>query len=82
MQNESNEYRTKDIYVSSYLFMLNKHLQTIDQPTPRRYEFVFEMSDDLIKSVEDFYAKRVRVEPMEYALAMKRLKSRMYDNER
>lgn len=82
MQNEKNEYRTSDVYVSSYLFMMGETLITIDQPIPRRYEFVFSANEALIKMVENFYAKRVRVEPMEYALAMKRLKSKMYEHER
>lgn len=82
MQNEQNEYRTKDLYISAYLFMKGHDVSSIDLVGSRRYEFVFTMSDDLLSLVEDFYAKRVLVEPMEYAMAMKRLKSKMYSNER
>lgn len=82
MQNEQNEYRTKDLYISAFLFMKNEKLSSIDQITPKRFEFVFEMSDNLLKLVEDFYSKRALVEPMEYAMAMKRVKIKMYSNEK
>jgi len=82
MQNESNEYRTKDLYVSSFLFMQQQTLIEIDQIAPKRYEFVFSMSPNLLSLVEDFYAKRALVEPMEFAMSMKRLKSKMYNNEK
>lgn len=79
MSNAQNEYSTKDLYVSAYLLMSGESLNRVDEVAPKRFLFVFDHSDSLISAVEKFYAKRVMVDPMEYVVAMKQLKGKMYD---
>lgn len=81
-----NEFRTKDIYLATYL-QLNKfnviRLEKKEgtQTEKTRFMFIFEKAGMMKTFIEAFYARRGQVEPMEYSLVMKQLKSKMYNYE-
>lgn len=74
------EYRTKDIYLASYLSLKGVNLVRLEQMEGKKFMFIFENKDSGIKNMADeFYARKANVEPMEYAITMKSLKSQMYN---
>lgn len=73
-----NLYKTKDLYLASYLVMHGLNLVQLEKQDKRFY-FLFETTDNLKPLCDEFYARRAKVEPMEYVVAMKQVKSKMYN---
>lgn len=74
----STEYKTRDMYLASYLSMNGIQLDHIDRDG-KRCSFVF--AETLkIKDLQDiFYSRKALIEPMQYVMAMKQVKSQMYN---
>lgn len=76
----SNTYKTRDIYFASYLVM-NK-IQIVELvKEEKHFSFFFTSSEELLSLKEEFYSRSARVEPMEYTMAMKQVKSAMYNSQ-
>jgi len=80
--NESNSryYRTKNLNLASFLLAKTQQLVNIDKSNPKRADFVFVNSPELMDLVESFhYGKECLVDARKFALAIKELKQKIYD---
>lgn len=75
---ENQEYRTKDLYLASYLQLKGFEIIKLEK-NDKRFTFIFQDSDGMHPYIEEFYARKAQVEPMEYSLAMKQVKSKLYN---
>ena len=75
-----NQYKTKDLYLASYLVMHGLKLVQLEK-ADRRFYFLFDHADNLKALCDEFYARSARVEPMQYVVAMKQVKSQMYNQQ-
>lgn len=73
-----NLYKTKDLYLASYLVMHGLNLVQLER-TDRRFFFLFEEGEKLKPLCDEFYNRQAKVEPMAYVVAMKQVKSKMYN---
>lgn len=72
------DYKTRDIYLASYLVMSGIALSSLEKDG-KRFSFIFKGDEKIKLLTDDFYNRKVRVEPMEYSIAMKQVKSQMYN---
>lgn len=72
------EYKTRDMYLASYLVMHGVPLVRLERDD-RRFSFVFEEADQIKTLADEFYSRKALVEPMQYTIAMKQVKSQMYN---
>lgn len=74
-------YETSNFVLAVYLLYCGFNLWGIkkDNKDQDRKIFVFEKNDDLEKALEIFWRKEARVEPENFWLVAKLLKSRIYD---
>lgn len=91
MSNDKNEFITKDLYVASFLLLEGQQFLGINKSSPQRpmsakpkpdkdhFLFFFTNCPQLIELVGKFYARQIRVEPMDFVVAMKQLKGKMYN---
>lgn len=73
-------YKTKDLYLASYLVMKGIAIAKLEK-ADRRFYFLFEQNDQIKPLCDEFYARRAQVEPMAYVVAMKQVKSAMYNEQ-
>lgn len=85
---ENKQYKTKDIYLSAFLLAKAFHLDNLEPQAEGKFIFVFEVLDEakdkLEKMVNSFYNREtvtngVAVELLDYIVAQKQLKSRIYN---
>ena len=74
------EYKTRDMYLASYLVMHGIPLVKLERDG-KRFSFVLGESPKLKELEAEFYARSARVEPMQYVVAMKQVKSQMYNQQ-
>lgn len=74
------EYRTADLGLAAFLICAGFSKMGVEvNPNSQKHVFSFEKNDSLMEAIEDYWSKTARVEPQEYALAMKTIKSRIYE---
>ncbi len=74
-----NLYKCKDFYLSS--FLLSAGCNLIDTPVSSGITtFIFEDNEVLINLVNQFYGLKAKVEPTNYANAIKTLKSILHNS--
>lgn len=56
-------------------------IEKIDRTNPRRAVFVFKRTKDLEEIVEKYWRKELRVDPLEYFLVLRAIKSRLYEKD-
>ena len=71
-------YKTKNFYLSAYLIAQRFELLQIDKTT-KRMDFIFASSDELVEAATRFYNQGNIVDTQSFILAIKQLKSKMYD---
>jgi hypothetical protein len=76
---ENEKYTTKDLYLTTFLIAVGKDLQLEREGGDNRFVFIFEKDGDIEDLTDKFYQRKATVDPMEFCIAMKQLKSRMYN---
>ena len=71
-------WNTTDLACAAALLVLKFNLMSIDKANPRRAIFIFERSDELIKTVNAFFADALTVNPRIYFDSVKKLKTMLY----
>ena len=71
----SNAYRNKDFYLSAYLISKGFPLTGNLRENPTTTLFEFEDTLALRKYVEEFYSMKSSIEPIQFAAAIRSLKS-------
>jgi len=69
-----NTFDNRDFYLSAYLMAIG-HKMMSHTKTHNITTFLFDDSDELQNSVNQYYAMAASVEPMSYGLAQRALKS-------
>jgi len=81
-KSNSELFETANLILAGFLLYSGFKLWGIRKDTKEnRKVFVFERSDGFDKSLEIFWKKEARVEPENFFLVIKMLKSRIYDSE-
>lgn len=76
------EYRTSDFYLSATLLTLGTEVVGLDRTNPARVVFRFRDHDDRRQWVRDYFAGNLRVNPAQFAAAIKALKAELYAGRR
>lgn len=71
-------FTTSELPLCASLICLNFSLDSLDKTNPQRTIFIFKQSKELSKAVNDFWQRKIRLEPLEYFEATRYLKSRIY----
>jgi hypothetical protein len=75
----NQEYVTKDLYLTVYLLSIGNDPILRKEGSDDRFAFGFENSDNLQNEIKKFYERCAQVEPMQFCVSLKQLKSRMYN---
>ena len=75
----NDEYRTRDLYLATYLTVKAINLKNLVKGEDNRFTFFFEYDKKTQQEIDDFYSKKAQVEPLEFATSMKAIKSKMYN---
>jgi len=73
------EYRTRDIYLTAYLVHIGEKIIDIESDDRNVTTFIFEQRSYLPKTVDDFFNKRTSVEPLSFAIQLKTIKAKIYE---
>lgn len=76
---ENGLYKTKDLYLASYLVLKGVKIAKLERGDRNRFYFFFNTSQELEDLANLFYARKATVTPQDYAVAMKQVKSMMYN---
>jgi len=77
-----NTFSTSELPLAALLLYKGYKLTIVDKHNPRSV-FIFEQSEQLDQSVQEFWANEARVEPLAFFNSIKAIKSRIYQqNER
>ncbi len=72
-------YKTKDLYLAAFLFLSGIKIEKLQKAERNHFFFLFEDTKELQELADKFYTRRATVTPQEYAVAMKQVKSMMYN---
>jgi hypothetical protein len=75
----SQEYVTKDLYLTVYLLSIGNDPALRKEGSDDRFAFGFQNSEELQAEISKFYGRSAQVEPMQFCVSLKQLKSRMYN---
>lgn len=75
----NGQYKTKDLYLASYLVLNGVKIAKLEKGDRNRFYFYFEATPKLNELADLFYARKASVTPQDYAVAMKQVKSMMYN---
>ena len=78
MNHLSSDFTTSDLALVSTLSTLGIHADRIDHTDPRQSKFFFARTPILEKTIDDYFAQRLRVEPMTFFASIKAVKTRIY----
>lgn len=74
-------YSTHDLALASTLVTLGFQLTCIDKSEySQRASFIFNQTNDLIETVQLYWAKQLQIEPRAYFEAMRLIKARLYED--
>jgi hypothetical protein len=77
---KTKEYTTSSLPLATFLVYCKIPLIDVRKNTTRNKKvFVFENSENLKNLVKIYFSKKAEVEPEEFFLVLKSLKSRIYD---
>lgn len=72
------EWQTQDFNLAVALFAMGEDVIRLDRENPKRTGFVFADTERRRKIEDDFWNKRLTMEPQHLFMAFKSLKSRLY----
>jgi hypothetical protein len=76
---EKNEFSTKDIFESSFLYCTLKILPRIEKDAIRNYYwFIFPDFDNCQRLIESYWNQKAKVDPKVYADAFRSMKDLLY----
>lgn len=78
--NINENYTTSDFCLASTLVSQRFTVSGLDKSNPKRIGFNFQDSEELQKTVSDFWAKKLLVSPFDFYYAQRQLKTLMYQN--
>lgn len=73
-------YRTADLGLI-VVISLSYPIELIDRQNPKKAEFLFETSNELIALVESYWRGELLIEPQKYFNQLKIIKTRLYSHE-
>ena len=74
-----DEFQTTDFGLATTLSALGFSVKDLDKSKdPRRIRFVFEKTNELDEAIQKFWSNDVRIEPKEFCMQQKALKSQLY----
>ena len=80
MNNTINQlFESSDLALVTFLSLLFP-IDNIDRSNPRRAVFLFKQTEELNKQVQAFWRGETHVEPRAYFDALRRIKSRLYED--
>lgn len=71
-------YSTSDFPTAVTLLVLKYFLETVDRRNPRRAIFIFERSSQLENDIKKIQSGQIKVDPLDFWSAQKRLKQALY----
>ncbi|OGC59851.1 hypothetical protein A3A70_03045 [candidate division WWE3 bacterium RIFCSPLOWO2_01_FULL_42_11] len=83
MQAENSDYdngyfTSSELSLCAALITLGFPLYSLDKTNPQKAVFVFKYTPDLDKTIEEFWSKQLRIEPISFFEAQRFVKSRIY----
>ncbi|MCX6810072.1 MAG: DUF5659 domain-containing protein [Candidatus Berkelbacteria bacterium] len=76
--NKQNYYKSSDLGCCAALVTAGFELKMIDKANPKRVVFIFDMSEGIQLSTEDYLSDRLEVSARRYFENLRVLKSRIY----
>jgi len=73
-----NFFRTSDLPLVATLQLNGYQIDSLDRSNPSRVVFVIERNGTLDKLLQDYWARKLRVEPLGFFESLKSLKTRIY----
>ena len=73
------KYKTSDLGLASALMTIGYNVVEIDKTNVKKMLFVFKDSENLQEDINNYWNRKLEVEPTEYFNSMKALKTRIYD---
>lgn len=74
----TNYFTSSEFALCAALLTLGFSLDSLDKTNPQKALFVFKRSSDLDKTIQVFWNKQLKVEPISFFEAQRFLKSRIY----
>ncbi len=74
---ENDFYQTADLSLAGVIFLFWP-LEAINKQNPRKAQFLFKRSEELDRTVEQFWRGELKVEPQAYFNALRIIKARLY----
>lgn len=71
-------FSSSELSLCSALIVLGFTLHSLKKDTPQKTIFIFEKSKELDTTVNDFWQRKIRLEPLAYFETTRYLKSRIY----
>ena len=78
--NQNDFYKTSDLSLVATL-SLHFPIESIDRQNPRKAEFLFKTSSDLIALVESYWKGEIRLDPAKFFNQLRIIKARLYGEE-
>jgi len=80
MKDERETFKSSDLAIVAFLYLSGHSLIEVEGARSGRSVFVFRDSPSLAGDLGDFWEKNARVEPQEYFDAIKKMKTRIYQD--
>lgn len=74
---ETKIYKTNDLYLAAFLKLNGKKLRV--EKVKGKANFIFDMSDDLTKLVNEYLTEEGNCNPLSYTNSIKNLKNLIYN---
>lgn len=71
-------FTSSELSLCSALIVLGFTLHSLEKDTPQRTIFIFKKSKELNLAINDFWQRKIRLDPLAYFEATRYLKSRIY----
>lgn len=78
MSMNDKQFSTSDFYLSSVLVCLGFLLKELDKSNRHRASFIFKNTPELEKTVQAYWNKQLKIEPLELFESQRYLKNRIY----
>lgn len=79
MINSQDYFETQDFCLAISLLTQGFVIGSFDNSEPKKIKFLFEETETLLKTVNEYWDNRITVNPKYFYNAQKELKTRMYE---